>query len=51
MAIKLFENKNKCCGCTACMNICPKKAISMKEDEEGFLYPIVDEEKCVECEL
>ena len=51
MAIKLFENKNKCCGCTACMNICPKKAISMKEDEEGFLYPIVDEEKCVECGL
>ena len=39
-----LENKEKeiCSGCTACMNICPKCAIEMKEDEEGFKYPIID---------
>ena len=51
MAIELYKNKNECCGCTACMNICPKNAIKMEEDEEGFLYPKVDKELCVECGL
>lgn len=51
MAIDLYKNKNECCGCTACMNICPKHAIKMEEDEEGFLYPKIDEKLCVECGL
>ena len=41
-----IQNKAECCGCTACFNICPKNAISMQPDEEGFLYPVVDQEKC-----
>lgn len=45
----LFTRKEDCCGCTACYAICPKGAITMKEDEEGFEYPIIDEEKCVRC--
>ena len=45
----LFEEKYQCCGCTACYAICPKDAISMKCDEEGFLYPIIDENKCIRC--
>ena len=45
------NNKRSCCGCTACMNICPVKAIERKPDEEGFLYPIVDKEKCINCGL
>lgn len=40
-----------CCGCTACMNVCPKAAIEMKEDFEGFLYPELDETKCINCGL
>ena len=40
-----------CCGCAACMSICPQSAITMKEDEKGFLYPEVDEKKCVDCGL
>ena len=32
-------NKSDCCGCSACANICPKRAIEMMADEEGFLYP------------
>ncbi|WP_312433457.1 Coenzyme F420 hydrogenase/dehydrogenase, beta subunit C-terminal domain [Lacrimispora sp.] len=47
--IVLFENKKDCCGCSACMNICPKSAISMKTDERGFLYPQIGERICVEC--
>lgn len=40
-----------CCGCTACASICPHDAISMKPDVMGFLYPLVDESKCIECGL
>lgn len=47
----LFENKENCCGCTACYSICPKNAIVMKYDEEGFLYPIIDAVKCVCCKM
>ena len=45
----LFDNKKDCSGCTACKNSCPKEAIVMKEDEEGFLYPEIDKDRCVEC--
>lgn len=44
-------NKQDCCGCWACENICPKHCISMIEDEEGFLYPHVDVEHCIDCHL
>lgn len=44
-------DKKECCGCTACICICPKQCISMKEDEEGFLYPNVDEDSCINCNL
>jgi len=49
--MKLFNDKKNCCGCTMCMNICPQKAITMLEDEEGFKYPVIDEAKCVNCGL
>lgn len=45
------NNKNKCCGCTACSSICPQGAINMQEDSEGFLYPVVDKNKCINCGL
>lgn len=43
------NKKEDCCGCTACFSVCPTKAITMKKDEEGFLYPKVDENKCISC--
>lgn len=49
--ITLYLNKENCCGCSACKNICPKDAINMECDTEGFLYPKIDEELCIECEL
>lgn len=39
----------ECCGCRACEQICPVECIVFKENEEGFLYPIVNEEKCINC--
>lgn len=71
---EMYTRKEECCGCTACLTVCPasgKKnelffsykltrnsmerrisftgAISMIPDDEGFLYPVVDAEKCVRC--
>lgn len=46
-----ITDKQKCCGCEACFNICPTKAISMVRDNEGYLYPVVDLNKCIDCGL
>lgn len=48
--IQIIDKVN-CCGCNACGDICGKNAISFKIDTEGFWYPEVDKEKCVDCGL
>lgn len=45
----LNAESEKCCGCTACYAACPVGAITMREDEEGFLYPAISPEKCLGC--
>ena len=45
----LYDKKEECCGCSACSAICPSDAIKMEEDEEGFKYPKISENKCVGC--
>jgi coenzyme F420-reducing hydrogenase beta subunit len=40
---------NECCGCTACFASCPVNAIEMKPDFEGFLYPRIDPDLCIDC--
>ena len=45
----LFQTKDKCCGCGACLNICPVQATSMQEDEYGFIYPQIDQKRCRSC--
>lgn len=47
--IVLFENKEDCCGCSACYSVCPVSAIRMASDEEGFYYPVINESKCIGC--
>ena len=44
-------NKKDCCGCTACSCICPKDCISMETDNEGFIYPSIDSNNCIDCHL
>lgn len=46
-----ITDKSKCCGCNACVQRCPKQCITMHEDEEGFLYPVVNQLKCIDCGL
>lgn len=45
----ILADKNQCTGCTACANICPKSCIEMKEDDEGFAQPVIDNSKCISC--
>lgn len=46
-----IEDKRNCTSCGACYNVCPKNAIIMTEDKEGFKYPTIDKSKCIECNL
>ena len=46
-----IKNKKDCCGCHACMTVCPKQCITMVADEEGFVYPKVDMSCCIGCHL
>lgn len=46
-----ISDKKQCCGCSACVQACPKKCLSLIEDDTGFLYPSVDNEMCVNCRM
>ena len=46
----LKKSGKECCGCGACYNVCPKDAIEMKENREGFLVPSV-QNSCIDCGL
>lgn len=46
-----IADKAKCCGCGACVQICPKQCISFISDKEGFDYPVVDISRCVGCDM
>lgn len=46
-----IEDKSKCSGCHSCYNVCPKHCITMIEDQEGFWYPEVDKNQCIDCGL
>ena len=43
-----FKVEN-CCGCGACVNICPTNAISYSTDKYGFIIPTIDTSKCISC--
>lgn len=47
--INAIDNKYDCSGCSACVHSCPKKCITMVTDDEGFKYPLVNEEFCIGC--
>lgn len=53
MTLKIEEmiaaNRADCSGCEACANICPKGAIKMIRDAEGFAYPKINSELCIQC--
>ena len=43
--------KKDCSGCSLCVQLCVKECISMRSDEEGFLFPVIDMDKCIDCGL
>lgn len=45
----LCDPNSSCCGCSACAGVCPVGAITMQADDRGFLYPAINEVKCVRC--
>lgn len=47
--LPVLANRLHCTGCAACKNGCPKDAISMVPDKEGFSYPVVDPQACIRC--
>lgn len=46
-----MKNKFNCTGCTACSYICPHNAITMEEDNEGFIFPKINNDRCIQCGL
>lgn len=46
---RITPQKENCCGCSACVHVCKKQALTMLPDNEGFFYPVLDSKKCVEC--
>jgi coenzyme F420-reducing hydrogenase beta subunit len=48
--IKVTE-KSQCCGCGACVTVCPTRCVSLVSDDEGFGYPVVDSSRCADCGL
>lgn len=46
---QIYSSKEMCSGCKACVEVCPVKAIFMCKDDEGFEYPQIDKEKCINC--
>lgn len=42
---------DKCTGCFSCVQKCPKGAIEIVQDEDGFRIPRILSDKCVECNL
>lgn len=47
----LNGTKSECCGCGACAQVCAHDCIRITPDEDGFLFPVIDKEKCVHCHL
>ena len=44
-----ISDKSRCSACHACVIACPKECIKMVSDDNGFLYPYIDESACVDC--
>lgn len=44
-----FDFDKFCYGCTACASICPVSAITLEQNNEGFIVPKVNEDKCIQC--
>ena len=51
MSLAILNIKDTCTGCGACVSCCPKHALTLDYDEEGFYYPQLNEDLCIDCRL
>ncbi len=49
--MKIIIDNSLCCGCHSCINACPKQAITMTENNMGFKYPSINQDKCIDCNM
>ncbi len=49
--IRILDDMDQCTGCSACAQVCPRGAIGMMENSEGFLFPETDASSCNDCGL
>lgn len=47
----ICNEQTKCTGCRACAAVCPQSCITMQKNAEGFYYPVIDEDKCIHCDM
>lgn len=47
--MKDLPDRSHCCGCGACLTVCPRNALSFERDDEGFDYPVADAQRCTDC--
>lgn len=45
----LTKDNESCCGCRTCVEVCPVRCIQMQKHEDGFFYPLIEADKCIEC--
>ena len=46
-----FDINEYCYGCGVCRDVCPRNAITMRQNKDGFVVPVIDEKLCVQCGL
>lgn len=46
---RVYDSADKCCGCAACMNACPRNAITMEYGDDGYRYPVINRDLCIGC--
>ncbi len=47
----VLKDKTECCGCEGCIQVCPKQCINLMQDREGYMYPKIDSDRCIDCHL
>lgn len=45
-----IKNKINCCGCGVCETVCPRKCLTLCQDEDGFNYPKINTDACIDCD-
>lgn len=47
----MLNIKEECTGCMACVNKCPVSAIDIQKNEYGFVFPMINADKCINCNM